>query len=81
MLTLHQAQRDQSWASHLVPYRFYNLADRAGDMARPERVEPGAHFSLRVPLNVMRHPFKKGWRVRLALSTSFYPTLGTSPSR
>jgi uncharacterized protein len=48
-------------------------------MARPERVEPGAHFSLRVPLNIMRHTFKKGWRVRLALSPSFYPTLSASP--
>jgi uncharacterized protein len=66
-------------ASHLVSYRFYNLADRAGDMAKPERVEPGVPFSLRVPLNIMGHTFKKEWRVRLALSPSFYPTLWASP--
>jgi uncharacterized protein len=43
-------------ASHLVGYRFYNLADRGAS-----------------------HSFKKGWRIRLALSPSFYPTLWESP--
>ena len=65
----------ETGASHLVSYRFYNLAARGGNMDRPERVEPGVPFSLRVPLNIMGHTFKKGWRVRLALSPSFYPTL------
>lgn len=55
-------------ASHLVSYRFYNLAYRGGDMAKPERIEPGVPFTLRVPLNLMGHTFKKGWRIRLALS-------------
>ena len=32
-------------------------------------------FSFRVALNIMGHSFKKGWRIRLALSPSFYPTL------
>jgi hypothetical protein len=65
--------------SHLVTYRFYNLADRGGDMAKPQRIEPGVPFTLRVPLNIMGHIFKKGWRIRLALSPSFYPTLWESP--
>jgi hypothetical protein len=65
----------ETGASHLLSYRFYNLADRAGNMASPERVQPGIPFSLRVSLNIMGHTFKKGWRVRLALSPSFYPTL------
>jgi predicted acyl esterase len=62
-------------ASHLVTYRFYNLAYRSGDMASPEKVEPGKTFSLRVPLNIAGHTFKKGWRIRLSLSPPFYPTL------
>jgi hypothetical protein len=66
-------------ASHLVGYRFYNLADRGNDMAKPERIEPGVPFTLRVPLNLMGHSFKKGWRIRLALSPSFYPTLWEGP--
>jgi uncharacterized protein len=61
--------------SHLVTYRFFNLAYRGGDTAKPEKIEPGKTFSVRVPLNIMGHTFKRGWRVRLALSPSFYPTL------
>ncbi len=33
-------------ASHLVCYRFCNLADRGGDLASPERVEAGEAFHL-----------------------------------
>ena len=66
-------------ASHLVCYRFCNLTDRGGDLASPERVESGEVFTFRVTLNMMGHSFKKGWRIRLALSPSFYPTLWESP--
>ena len=66
-------------ASHLVCYRFCNLAARSGDLAAPERIEPGVPFSFRVVLNMMGHSFKRGWRIRLTLSPSFYPTLWESP--
>jgi predicted acyl esterase len=66
-------------ASHLVTYRFVNPAYRGGDPARPQAPEPGVPFSLRLPLNLMGHTFKQGWRVRLALSPSFYPTLWETP--
>src|SRR5262249_13544933 len=66
-------------ASHLVCYRFCNLADRSGDLASPEAVVPGETFTFRVTLNMMGHTFKKGWRIRLALSPSFYPTMWESP--
>jgi predicted acyl esterase len=66
-------------ASHLVCYRFCNLADRGGNLASPEPVESGEVFTFRVALNMMGHSFKKGWRIRLALSPSFYPTLWESP--
>jgi uncharacterized protein len=67
-----------SGASNLVTYRFFELAYRGGDMAKPEKIAPGKTFSLPVPLNIMGHTFKRGWRVRLALSPSFYPTLWQS---
>lgn len=66
-------------ASHLVCYRFCNLADRGGDLAAPEPVKPGEVFTFRLTLNMMGHTFKKGWRLRLAISPSFYPTLWESP--
>ena len=55
----------ETQASHLVTYRFYNLAYRGGDMASPEKIEPGKTFTLRVTLNIAGHTFKKGWRIRL----------------
>lgn len=66
-------------AANLVTYRFFNLAYRGGDMDKPERIEPNARFTIRVPLNVLGHTFKKGWRIRLAVSPSFYPTLWEAP--
>jgi uncharacterized protein len=66
-------------ASHLVTYRFFNPAYRGGDAAKPQAIEPGVPFTLRVPLNLMGHTFKQGWRVRLALSPPFYPTLWEAP--
>jgi predicted acyl esterase len=66
-------------ASHLVSYRFFNPAYRGGDTAKPEAIAPGVPFALRVPLNIMGHTFKKGWRIRLAVSPSFYPILWESP--
>jgi uncharacterized protein len=69
----------ETGASHLVTYRFFNPAYRGGDMAKPQAIEPGVKFSLRVKLNLMGHTFKQGWRVRLALSPSFYPTLWEGP--
>ena len=68
-------------ASHLVSYRFFNLAYRRGDMARPERIVPGSPFRVRIPLNLIGHTFQKGWRVRLAFSPSFFPTMWQGPSR
>src|SRR6476620_2521341 len=58
----------ETGASHLVTYRFYNLAYRGGDMASPEKIQPGKTFTLRVTLNIAGHTFKKGWRIRLLRS-------------
>jgi hypothetical protein len=48
-------------------------------MAKPQAIEPGKLFSMRVPLNLIGHTFKQGWRIRLAVSPSFYPTLWEAP--
>ncbi|HOI93239.1 MAG TPA: CocE/NonD family hydrolase [Syntrophobacter fumaroxidans] len=66
-------------ASHLVSYRFFNLCCRDGDMAKPRPVEPGVVFDVTVPLNVIGHTFKQGWRIRLSVSPSFFPTMCPSP--
>lgn len=68
-----------SGASRLVTYRFFNLCQRDGDMAAPRRLQPGEPFSAEIPLTITGHTFKKGWRIRLAISTSFFPTLWQAP--
>ena len=68
-------------ASHLVSYRFFNLCYRAGDMASPKHIEPGTVFNVRIPLNVLGHTFKQGWRIRLSLSASYFPTMWQSPEK
>ena len=63
-------------ASHLVTYRFFNLAYRGGDMAEPQAIETGVLFQhSRAAQVVSGYTFKRGWRIRLAVSPSFYPTL------
>ena len=32
-----------------------------------------------IPLNLMGHTFKQGWRIRLSVSPSFFPTMWQSP--
>jgi uncharacterized protein len=66
-------------ASHLVSYRFFNLCYRGGDMANPQPVEPGVAFDVSIPLNIVGHTFKQGWRVRLSISPSFFPTMWQAP--
>jgi hypothetical protein len=66
-------------ASHLVAFSFFNLCYRQGDRANPQLVEPGKAFRVSIPLNAMGHTFKRGWRIRLAISPSFFPTMWQSP--
>jgi len=64
--------------SHLVTYRFFNLAYRGGNMARPQPVRRGV-FTVRIPLNITGHVFKSGWKIRLSVSPAFFPTMWQSP--
>ena len=66
-------------ASHLVSYRFFNLCFRGGDMSDPRPLEPGTPFSVSIPLNILGHTFREGWRIRLSISPSFFPTMWQSP--
>ncbi|MFE2181149.1 CocE/NonD family hydrolase [Streptomyces sp. NPDC059455] len=68
----------QTGASHLVTYRFFNLCYNDNDMAHPRPV-PSGIFSVEVPLNIMGHVFKRGWKIRLSVSPSFFPTMWQSP--
>jgi predicted acyl esterase len=68
----------QTGASHLVTYRFCNLCYRSGQMDHPQPV-PAGIFAVDWPLNLIGHVFKRGWKLRLSISPSLFPTMWQSP--
>jgi len=60
--------------SHLVTYRFWNLGYLDGELGDPQPV-PHGRFTVTLPLNVMGHTFKRGWKVRLSISPAYVPTM------
>ncbi len=65
-------------ASLRVSYGVLNLAHRDGH-ADPQPLPPGVAVRVRVQLNDCAHLFPAGNRVRLALSTAYWPLLWPSP--
>lgn len=67
-------------AVNMVSYTFRNLTHEDGDQVNPRPIEPGAPFTVTVPLDVVGHTFKAGWRIRLAVAPSNFPTLWENPA-
>jgi putative CocE/NonD family hydrolase len=65
-------------ASLRVTYGLLNLAHRDSH-ERPEALEPGRRHAVRLQLNDIAHAFPPGHRIRLALSTSYWPIAWPSP--
>ncbi len=59
-------------ASERVSYGLLNLTHRESH-EHPSALEPRRRYRVRVPLNHIAHSFKPGHRIRLALSTSYWP--------
>jgi putative CocE/NonD family hydrolase len=55
-----------------VSYQVLNLTHRAGHAA-PEPLEPGRKYRIRVKLNDCGHRFAAGHRLRVAISTGYWP--------
>ena len=64
--------------SSLVTYGVLNLTHRDGH-EWPEPLEPGSFYPVRVQLNDIAHAFPAGCRIRLALSTSYWPIVWPAP--
>jgi putative CocE/NonD family hydrolase len=62
-----------------VSYGLLNLCHRDGHES-PKALEPGARYRVRVPLNDIAHRFSAGHRIRVALSTSYWPIAWPSPA-
>lgn len=65
--------------SFLVAYALRNLAHRASH-AEPEALIPGARFDLALPLNFVAYRFRRGNRMRVAVSESLWPLVWPSPA-
>lgn len=61
-----------------VTYGLLNLTHRDGSAA-PRALEPGEVYRVRVKLNGMAQAFPAGHRIRLSLSTSYFPLVWPSP--
>ena len=61
-----------------VSYGLLNLTHRDGS-AEPKPLEVGQAYAVRVPMNMVAQRFRKGHRVRLSLSTSYWPLAWPAP--
>ena len=62
-----------------VSYAVLNLAHRDGH-EHPEPLVPGEFYDLRLQLNDIGHAFPAGHRIRIALSTTYWPTIWPGPT-
>ena len=65
-------------ASARVTYGMLNLSQR-DDWEHTEAMTPGEEVEVRVRLNDCAHAFPAGHRLRIALSTSYFPVAWTAP--
>jgi uncharacterized protein len=61
-----------------VTYGLLNLCQRES-REHPEPLEPGETYRVRVQLNEVAHRFPAGHRLRLQISTSYWPVVWPSP--
>ncbi|MER8970797.1 CocE/NonD family hydrolase [Mesorhizobium sp. M0808] len=64
--------------SKRITYSVLNLTHRDSDEF-PQPLEPGRRYRIRMPLNDCAHVFKSGRRIRVAVSTSYWPAYWPSP--
>ena len=65
-------------ASQRISYRAFNLTHHAGPES-PAALRPGRIYRARVELNECAHRVRAGHRLRLAVSTSYWPVVWPAP--
>jgi len=65
-------------ASTRITYGMKNLTHRKSD-EQPEALKPGERYKVAVKLNDIAHAFAAGNRIRVALSTTYWPMVWPSP--
>ena len=61
-------------AAQRASYAVFNLNHFAGH-DKPQRLEPGRRYRAPIPLNALGHRFLAGHRLRLAVSTAYWPLI------
>jgi hypothetical protein len=61
-----------------VSFGILNLTHRHGP-EHPEALEPGARYAVRIQLNDAAYSFAPGHRIRVSISTSYWPMVWPSP--
>jgi len=64
--------------SRRVTYQVLNLCHRDGH-EHPTPLEPGKRYQVRVAMGDIAHAFKRGSRLRVAVSTTYWPMIWPSP--
>jgi len=67
-------------AAQRTSYAVFNLNHLAGH-DQPQQLEPGKRYRARIVLNALGHRFPAGHRLRLALSTAYWPLIWPTPER
>jgi hypothetical protein len=65
-------------AATRVSYGLLNLTHRNGH-ERPEPLQPGKRYSVTVPLKHVAQRFARGHRIRLSVSTGYFPVAWPTP--
>jgi hypothetical protein len=65
-------------AAQRASYAVFNLNHLAGH-DKPQRLEPGKRYRARIALNALGHRFLAGHRLRLAISTAYWPLIWPTP--
>jgi putative CocE/NonD family hydrolase len=78
MVAVRLCDVDPDGNSSRVSYGLLNLTHR-NSHEFPEELEPFKKYKVRVKLNYAAHCFKKGHRLRIAVSSSYWPLAWPSP--
>jgi putative CocE/NonD family hydrolase len=65
-------------ASTRVTYGVFNLTHRDGPV-KPKKLQPGTEYKINFPLIDSAYCFAKGHRIRVAVSTTYWPLIWPSP--
>ena len=78
MLAVRLCDVEELGASTRVTYGLLNLTHRDGH-EHPTHLEPGQRYTVRIPCNDVAYAFRPGRRIRLAVSTSYWPLAWPPP--